>query len=67
MNWQYVHRYGNWHIAALEKPVPALCGEKPQLPYWNSHMKFRDYDPRLVADDRNVCGVCLLLLPVAVL
>lgn len=60
--WFYVHRYGHWHIAQNAE-FRALCGETPQLPYWNSQMKFRDYDPRLEADERQVCGPCLLLLP----
>lgn len=60
----YVHRYGNWHIASRGNPdtAPAICGETPQLTCWNSRMRFRDYDPRLVADDRTVCGLCLLEL-----
>jgi hypothetical protein len=59
--WFYVHRYGNWHIAEGAGPK-ALCGAVPQLAHWNSHMRFRDYDPRIEADDRQVCWQCLLIL-----
>lgn len=62
MSLFYVHRGGLWHIAEEAKP-PAMCGVMPLAPDWKSRMKFRDYDPRLEADERGVCGVCLLDLP----
>lgn len=61
--WFYVHRYGPWHIALNANDT--LCGVKPSLTYWNSRMKFRDYDPRIEADERPVCAICLLKFPLS--
>lgn len=60
--WFYVHDYGRWHIA--RDAEVALCGEvKNRITgHWAARMKFRDYDPRIEADERSVCGVCLYLL-----
>lgn len=58
-NLFYVHNYGPWHIVDNAQPK-ALCGAVPKSVDWNSRMKFRNHDPRLEADDRSVCGMCLL-------
>lgn len=62
--WFYVHNYGQWHIA--HEAEVALCGvEKDRITgHWASRMHFRDYDPRIEADERQVCALCLLALPV---
>ncbi len=60
----YVHDFSIWHVSE-EAQKPALCGKTPQREGMG-RMKFREYDPRLEADARTVCRVCLMLLPESV-